>query len=255
MKGIVLLFIVSFAFYIQTFGQNKNPIIFKEKAMKALELYQASDSKIELKFFQSWKSTLIIDSILSSNKIFEAGNPMSLSSAADLDTLRGRESYRLRLFWDTWNKKGKFSESTTLIFKFSNGLEQRVALRFEGEIQESAKIKFERVQIDTGDVMQGPPLSFEFPFKNIGNKDLVIMSVRSSGGGAYPKHWPKEPIMPGKSGKIVVGYLTKDRRGHFNKTISVKTNALREGEYGGNIYLKIKGAVRSREQMEQLRKE
>ncbi|MEI7983694.1 MAG: DUF1573 domain-containing protein, partial [Bacteroidota bacterium] len=49
--------------------------------------------------------------------------------------------------------------------------------------------------------------------------------------------WPKEPIVPGKTGEITVKYNT-NISGPFNKTITVSSNAINP-----TIVLQIKGEV------------
>ncbi|MBR5855830.1 MAG: DUF1573 domain-containing protein [Bacteroidales bacterium] len=76
-----------------------------------------------------------------------------------------------------------------------------------------------------------------FEFTNKSDKPVVIFNVISSCGCAEPT-WPKEPIMPGKGGKISVTYLNDQGPYPFEKTITVYTSAGKKP-----ILLRISGVV------------
>ena len=80
-------------------------------------------------------------------------------------------------------------------------------------------------------------MSHVFEFTNTGNANLVIIDVTAQCGCTRPE-FPKQPIAPGKSGKIKVTYNPAGRPGAFDKTVTVKTNGS-----PSNVRLKIKGAV------------
>ena len=83
--------------------------------------------------------------------------------------------------------------------------------------------------------------SYDFIVTNTGNTPLVIQNIVASCGCTTPE-WTREPIAPGKEGKIKAIYDPKDRPGAFNKTLSVYTNAKPE-----MAVLVIKGEVIPRE--------
>jgi hypothetical protein len=66
----------------------------------------------------------------------------------------------------------------------------------------------------------------------------MITNVQSTCGCTVPS-FPKEPIMPGKTGKIDVKYNMNP--GPIRKTITVESNA--SNYEGGKVPLKIKGDV------------
>lgn len=99
-----------------------------------------------------------------------------------------------------------------------------------------AIIKFDKNIHDYGTIYQNADGRSEFTFKNTGSEPLVLSSVRSSCGCTIPQ-WPKEPILPGQSGVIVVTYDTK-RVGTINKQITVLSNATES-----QVILNIKGNV------------
>ncbi len=88
-----------------------------------------------------------------------------------------------------------------------------------------------------------------FEFTNTGNAPLVITAVQSTCGCTIPSK-PKEPIMPGKTGKIGVKYNMG--LGPIRKTITVESNATNYD--GGRIALKIKGEVYEKEPINILEK-
>lgn len=77
-----------------------------------------------------------------------------------------------------------------------------------------------------------------FEFKNTGDAPLIITDVKSTCGCTVPSR-PKEPIMPGKTGKIDVKYNMAP--GMIRKTITVESNAV--NYEGGKVAIKIKGEV------------
>lgn len=106
--------------------------------------------------------------------------------------------------------------------------------------QDAAKpasgIEWNSTTIDFGKIEQGKPVSAEFEFKNPTMVPLLINSVRPTCGCTIADY-PKEPILPGKSGKIAVTYNAA-AGGVFTKAIVVTSNATE-----GNTSLIIKGEV------------
>ena len=82
------------------------------------------------------------------------------------------------------------------------------------------KLQFEKETHDFGTIAQGTPVSYEFKFKNTGNQPLVISNVVASCGCTTPEY-SKEPIAPGGTSKLKVGYNAA-AMGHFEKAVNVK---------------------------------
>ncbi len=104
-----------------------------------------------------------------------------------------------------------------------------------------AKIEFKAKDetIDYGTVTKESDSGLRsFEFTNTGNSALMISNVISTCGCTVPS-FPKEPIMPGKTGKIDIKYNMNP--GPIRKTITVESNA--SNYEGGRISLKIKGEV------------
>ncbi len=97
-------------------------------------------------------------------------------------------------------------------------------------------IEFTYTEYDYGEVIRGGDGKSEFIFKNTGNEPLILSNVKSTCGCTVPS-WPREPVKPGESAKIVVNYST-NRMGPINKSITVSSNAI-----SGPVVLRIKGNV------------
>lgn len=100
----------------------------------------------------------------------------------------------------------------------------------------SPDISFTKTAHNFGSVQKNADAKVDFVFKNTGKSPLILNSVTPSCDCTTP-NWPKEPIMPGKSGVIKVVYDTKEM-GVFNKTITVTSNAITN-----KIELTIQGEV------------
>jgi hypothetical protein len=109
-----------------------------------------------------------------------------------------------------------------------------------------AKIEFQKSDHDFGTISEGTLASYDFTFTNTGNEPLLISSVKASCGCTTP-YWTKEPVLPGKQGKITASYDSKGRPGAFNKSVSVSSNA-----DVGNATLFIKGVVINKENIEKV---
>jgi hypothetical protein len=98
-----------------------------------------------------------------------------------------------------------------------------------------AHMKFATEEHNFNTIPEGPAVTFDFDFKNIGKEPIVLSTVQASCGCTTP-NWSKEPILPGKSSKITATYNTQGRPGAFTKTITVNSNV-------GTKILKITGTV------------
>jgi hypothetical protein len=117
---------------------------------------------------------------------------------------------------------------------------------FSGDLvaQDAAKpvsgLAWTSTTIDFGKIEQGKPVSAEFEFQNPTMVPLIISSVRPTCGCTIAEY-PKEPVQPGKSGKIAVTFNAASS-GMFTKSIIVTSNAQE-----GNTALVIKGEVVTKE--------
>lgn len=100
-----------------------------------------------------------------------------------------------------------------------------------------AQIEFTNEVIDYGTIEHNAEGTRYFEFKNTGSEPLIISNCKGSCGCTVPQ-CPKEPILPGETGKIKVKYAT-DRVGAFNKNVTVTSNAVNP-----TVTLTIKGTVK-----------
>ena len=90
---------------------------------------------------------------------------------------------------------------------------------------------------DFGKAIEGTKVTYNYRFKNTGQKPLVISSAQASCGCTVPEK-PEEPIQPGETGILKVVFNTASRPGPAHKTITVVSNA-----YPGFPVLLLKGVV------------
>lgn len=104
--------------------------------------------------------------------------------------------------------------------------------------KEKAEIAFAEKTHNFGIVKEdGGPVSYDFQFINDGKGNLIIYDATAQCGCTRPEY-PKNPVAPGKNGKIRVTYNPIGRPGPFEKVVTVRSNA-REGK----VRLKISGNV------------
>jgi hypothetical protein len=82
------------------------------------------------------------------------------------------------------------------------------------------KVKFKQETIDFGKTKLNKPVSVDFEFTNTTKEPVLIETARASCGCTTPT-WTKEPVLPGKKGKITAGY-SANSVGQQNKTIWVR---------------------------------
>lgn len=76
---------------------------------------------------------------------------------------------------------------------------------------------------DFGKIQQGRPVTHDFLVENTSKKPLIIETVEASCGCTTPE-WSKEPIAPGASTKIKVGFNAA-AEGAFSKNITIFYNS------------------------------
>ena len=101
-----------------------------------------------------------------------------------------------------------------------------------------AKIEFSEYSHDFGIVKEkNGMVSHEFEFTNVGDGNLIIIEATATCGCTRPEY-PKNPIAPGKKGKIKVTYNPIGRQGAIDRVVTIKTNASPK-----KVRLKLKGNV------------
>lgn len=89
-------------------------------------------------------------------------------------------------------------------------------------IASAQSITFDKTTFDYGTVKTNSDGHRFFTVKNTGDKPLILSNVKASCGCTTPE-WSQDPIMPGKTAQIKVGYNTATN-GEFNKMIEVFSN-------------------------------
>jgi len=84
-------------------------------------------------------------------------------------------------------------------------------------------MKFDTSYHDFGTLIQGEQVAFTFKFKNIGTSNLIINDAYSTCGCTVP-NYSKQPLAPGKEGKIEVVFNSEGKRGLQYKTVTLKLN-------------------------------
>ena len=102
-------------------------------------------------------------------------------------------------------------------------------------------ISFDKTTYDYGTVKTGADGHRMFTVKNTGDKPLIISRVQASCGCTTPE-WSQDPIMPGKTAQIKVGYDTKIV-GPFTKIIEVYSNDPVNSRSVINIKGNVEGAA------------
>jgi hypothetical protein len=96
-------------------------------------------------------------------------------------------------------------------------------------------LRLKESSFDFGKIPQGRPVTHIFQVFNNGNESLVLENVQASCGCTTPE-WSKDPISPGGSQKITVGYNSASE-GSFEKSITITYNK------GQTKIIMIKGIV------------
>ncbi len=96
-------------------------------------------------------------------------------------------------------------------------------------------LKLKETEHDFGKIPQGKPVYYSFEIVNMGTQPLKLDDVHASCGCTTPE-WSREPIAPGASANIKVGYNAASEGG-FDKAVTITYNTKE------TKILKIKGTV------------
>lgn len=86
-----------------------------------------------------------------------------------------------------------------------------------------AKMEFESIIFDFGEVDEGAVVKHDFKFVNTGKVPLVIQNAHSTCGCTIPD-WPKDVIAPGQSSVIKVEFNTKGKSEFQEKPVIITAN-------------------------------
>jgi Protein of unknown function (DUF1573) len=87
-----------------------------------------------------------------------------------------------------------------------------------------AAVKWDTETYDFGDVQEGESLTKIFVVTNTGNAPLAIHDAKSNCGCTVPK-FPKNPVAPGQSDKIVVSFDSSNKLGQVDQNVVVYDNS------------------------------
>jgi len=93
----------------------------------------------------------------------------------------------------------------------------------KNSIIDGSEITFEKKVHDFGTISEGEVVEHTFKFTNTGDTDLIISNASASCGCTIPD-WPKEPIAPGKQGKIKVKFNSNGKKDMITKDITILAN-------------------------------
>lgn len=96
-------------------------------------------------------------------------------------------------------------------------------------------LKLKETEHDFGMIPQGKPVYYNFEIVNLGTTELKLDDVHASCGCTTPE-WSRDPIAPGATAKIKVGYNAASLSS-FEKYITITYNSNQSKQ------LKIKGTV------------
>ena len=100
----------------------------------------------------------------------------------------------------------------------------------------SESIEIDKTVHNFGDIMlNSGPVSCTFSLKNVGTRPVVIYNVSSS-CGCTDVTWTKEPLLPGKTGKISVTYSNDEGAYPFDKSLTVYISDVKKP-----VILKVRG--------------
>ena len=105
----------------------------------------------------------------------------------------------------------------------NNNQQQQAETVATEDVNGYPEIKFDTAVYNFGKILQGEQTSYNFKFKNTGNKNLIIQKVETSCGCTVPEY-DKSPVSPNGTGTIKVRFDSNGKSGTQYKTIKVTTN-------------------------------
>ena len=99
------------------------------------------------------------------------------------------------------------------------------------------QLKFTETKKSFGFVKNGEPVKLSYSFTNTGNQPLLIEEGVAT-CSCTEVVWPKEPILPGKTGVIDVLFDTAPAHGRQDRTVEIHSN-----EVNSPQKIRFKGVV------------
>lgn len=115
-------------------------------------------------------------------------------------------------------------------------------------------LQLKEAEHDFGKIPQGKPVYYNFEIVNTGKTELKLDNVQASCGCTTPE-WSKDPIAPGATAKIKVGYNAAADN-YFEKyiTITYNTNQTKQLKIKGTVWKAPEGAAPANASVEFLKK-
>ncbi len=123
--------------------------------------------------------------------------------------------------------------STALINKYGHGetahtidLTKDDQSKRDDDVKKLPKTTMEvpDTKFNFGKMKEGDKASHTWIIKNTGTQPLMIANVQTSCGCTAP-FYPKEPILPGKEGEVVLEFNSAGKEGHVQKNALIIANS------------------------------
>lgn len=116
-------------------------------------------------------------------------------------------------------------------------------------------LKLKETEYEFGKIPQGKPVYHTFEIVNTGKTALKLDNVQASCGCTTPE-WSQDPIAPGATAKIKVGYNSA-AEGPFDKfiTITYNTTQTKQIRIKGNVWKAPEGPAPSNSSVDLLKKQ
>lgn len=93
----------------------------------------------------------------------------------------------------------------------------------KAELLETDSLLFEELIYDFGEVKEGQVVEHFFNFENKGRAPVLITKVVTQ-CGCTVMEYPKDPILPGDTGSVLVKFDSASKMGFERKTVKIKTD-------------------------------
>lgn len=102
-----------------------------------------------------------------------------------------------------------------------------------------SEIKFEKTSHDFGRIdAKGGPVTAVYPFTNVGDEPLIIVSVSNGGCGCTRPKFTTKPVLPGEKGEVSITFDPTGRQGGLNRKVLVQVRGQKK-----RLGLKFNGTV------------
>jgi hypothetical protein len=105
-----------------------------------------------------------------------------------------------------------------------NKIDVNSKLTQQVELKDPTTVQIIDSSYNFGMITEGEIVTYNFRFKNIGTKPLIVTNATASCGCTVPEK-PEAPIQPGEESFIKVKFNSEKRVGQAHKTVTVTSNA------------------------------